>query len=185
MAGFVTLILLVAVISVEIMVFGLVGDAIGILLTIIGVFATAAIGLRLFRREGRATLSRIAEAAQRGQPPVLEMADGAAILLAAGLLLIPGYFTDLLGLVLFIPGLRSGLALLVLSALFRLLSKQAFVFRSSGHGNDPRHRRSGPFPQDQGEKPAGHPKGPASGSTIIEGQYHRLPPQIRPETRDE
>lgn len=101
----------IGLIWLEIVVFGLIGHEIGVLLTIIGVFVTAAIGLRLFRISGRATMKRMAESVAQGRAPLLDVADGAAIMMAAFFLLIPGYATDALGIVLFIPGLRTALVI--------------------------------------------------------------------------
>ena len=69
MLGLITFALFIGVIWLEIIVFGLVGDAIGVLLTIIGVFVTAAIGIRLFRASGRATMARMQESVKAGRPP--------------------------------------------------------------------------------------------------------------------
>jgi len=44
-------------------------------------------------RHGASTMRRFRDAASGGRPPVLEIADGSAIILAAGLLLMPGFVT--------------------------------------------------------------------------------------------
>ena len=68
MPGLITFALFIGVIWLKIVVFGIVGDAIGVLLTIIGVFVTAAIGIRLFRASGRATMARMQESVKAGRP---------------------------------------------------------------------------------------------------------------------
>lgn len=128
MTGLIILGIGILLLWVEITVFALVGDAVGVLLTIIGVFVTAAIGIRLFRHFGRGTLRRMAEAGAAGKPPVVEVADGIAIMIAAGLLLIPGYVSDALGLVFFIPGLRVMLVVVVLGSILNRLSAHQFAF---------------------------------------------------------
>lgn len=144
----------------EITVFGLVGSAIGVLLTIIGVFVTAAIGVRLFRHFGRGTLRRMAEAGAAGKPPVVEVADGVAILIAAMLLLIPGYVTDGLGLLFFIPGLRVMLVVVVLGSLLNRLSARHFAFTAAA-GTPPGTDQENPAPDQDAAK------------VTIEGEFER------------
>lgn len=127
MAGLVLLALIVLMIWAEIEVFVLIGSETGALLVIVGVFATAILGLRLFRKAGMATMRRLHEAAGRGAPPVLELVDGGAITIAAGLLLIPGFITDALGFVLFVPGLRTMITLGLLRFLFSLVPGSGFL----------------------------------------------------------
>ena len=179
MFGLITFALFIGVIWLEIIVFGLVGDAIGVLLTIIGVFVTAAIGIRLFRASGRATMTRMQESVKAGRPPVLDVADGMAILLAAGLLLIPGYATDALGLILFIPGLRPvlilGLYFLLKPLVQKMYSRSTFQFNQSGFtggfkgGFTSTDQSSNPDPQFSDQR---HLDDDPS-TTIIEGDYER------------
>jgi UPF0716 protein FxsA len=131
--GLIVLGIVILLLSAEIAVFALVGDAIGVLLTIIGVFVTAAIGIRLFRHLGQGTLRRMAEASEQGKAPVVEVADGIAIMIAAGLLLIPGYVTDAGGLIFFIPKLRVLLVVVVLGSLLNRLSASHFAFTAATH----------------------------------------------------
>jgi len=169
MAGLVSFGILIIMIWAEIIAFGVVGDAIGVLPTIIGVFVTAAIGVRLFRHAGRATLQRMAENARAGTPPVVEVADGGAIILAAVLLLIPGYVTDLFGFILFIPGIRTGLAIMLFSLITRLVPKRNFTFTGAGFQrydyrdeNEPTRPHTPPRSVGEGES-----------SVTIEGEYQR------------
>ena len=180
MLGLITFALFIGVIWLEIIVFGLVGDAIGVLLTIIGVFVTAAIGIRLLRASGRATMARMQESVKAGRPPVLDVADGMAILFAAFLLLIPGYATDALGLILFIPGLRPvlilGLYFLLKPLVQKMYSKSSFQFNKSGFSSgfqggfqsadQPHH----PDPHFNDQRHL-HDDDPSA--TIIEGDYER------------
>ena len=184
MLGLITFALFIGVIWLEIIVFGLVGDAIGVLLTIIGVFVTAAIGIRLFRASGRATMARMQESVKAGRPPVLDVADGMAILFAAFLLLIPGYATDALGLILFIPGLRPvlilGLYFLLKPLVQKMYSNSSFQFNQSGFTSGFQGGFQGGF------KSTDHPHHPDTqfddqrhlhdddpSATIIEGDYER------------
>ena len=131
MFGLISLMLVIGLIWLEIVVFGLVGHEIGVGLTIIGVFVTAAIGIRLFRISGRSTLQRLTATIAQGRTPLLEVADGTAIMLAAALLLIPGYATDALGFVLFIPVLRTGIMVMLLTLIRRVapsMNRSGYAF---------------------------------------------------------
>jgi UPF0716 protein FxsA len=91
----------------ELAVFIAIGSEIGALLTIIGIAVTAMVGLWLLKSQGRAIMASLQQKMARGEAPVASMADGAAIAAGAVLMLIPGYITDAMGLVLFIPGVRT------------------------------------------------------------------------------
>jgi UPF0716 protein FxsA len=90
----------------EIFGFAWVGDAVGALLTVVLVIATAAAGLLLFRLQGFYHWRRLQQSLNRGEIPALGMVEGWLLMLAAVLLLLPGFFTDAVGFVLLIPPLR-------------------------------------------------------------------------------
>lgn len=92
-----------------------VGSVIGALPTILLSLFTAALGGWLVRLQGISVLFRVREAAERGQPPALEMLEGAVLLACGLLLLLPGLITDILGFLMLIPPLRRALLLGVLS----------------------------------------------------------------------
>jgi UPF0716 protein FxsA len=83
-----------------------IGSEIGALPTIGLTILTAVIGAFLVRTQGFGVLRRVHEAADRGEVPALEMLDGALILVAGLILLLPGFFTDAVGFLLLIPPLR-------------------------------------------------------------------------------
>lgn len=103
--------ILVAVPAIEIALFVQVGGQIGIWPTLFLTFGTAAAGTLMLRIQGLATLARAQAALERDQAPVAELIDGVCLLLAGLLLLIPGFFTDALGLLMFIPPLRREIGL--------------------------------------------------------------------------
>ena len=148
----------------EITVFGLIGSAVGVLVTIVGVFITAAIGLRLFRHFGRNTMRRMAEASAAGKPPVTEVADGIAIMIAAMLLLIPGYVTDAIGLIFFIPVLRIMLVVFVLGSLISRIPTRHFSFTATSPGSQTNGR-------DASDDPAVSEQD--ASKVTIEGEFER------------
>ena len=90
----------------EIATFILVGGQIGIIATLAMIFVTAIIGSILLRIQGFATFNRIREQTSTGQIPGRELGNGAMILVAGVLLLTPGFVTDTIGFLLFVPPLR-------------------------------------------------------------------------------
>jgi len=91
----------------EIAVFVMVGSKIGVLWTIALVVLSAIAGSILLRVQGFGALTRIRREMEAGRDPGREVAHGAMIMLAGILLLIPGFVTDILGLLLFIPPVRE------------------------------------------------------------------------------
>lgn len=92
---------------VEIAAFIAVGSQIGILATIGLTVATSIIGAVLLRIQGFGVTTRIRAAMQSGDRPGRELVHGAMIVAAGLLLILPGFVTDTIGLLLFIPQLRE------------------------------------------------------------------------------
>jgi len=113
------LLLLVIVPAVEIAVFIHIGKHIGALPTILLTLFTAALGIWLVRLQGFMVLTDFHRAMREGRAPFTAMLAGALLLLAGVLLLIPGFATDAIGLLLLIPPLRQWLAQRLASLLFR------------------------------------------------------------------
>jgi UPF0716 protein FxsA len=97
------LILLIAWPVAEIYVIVQVADAIGVLATILLLFAGWPLGSWALRSQGRAAWRRLAAAVAEGRPPGREVVDGALIVFGGLLLMIPGFITDALGIVLLLP----------------------------------------------------------------------------------
>lgn len=91
----------------EIATFVVVGSHIGVLATLLLVMATSVAGAALLRIQGLGTLARIRAQVDRGALPDRELAHGAMIFVAGLLLLMPGFLTDVVGLLLFIPPVRD------------------------------------------------------------------------------
>lgn len=92
---------------VEIAGFALVGSLIGVLPTVALVIASTVLGAVLLRIQGFGALMRIRATMEAGGAPGRDVIHGIMIALAGALLVIPGFFTDLLGLLLFIPLIRD------------------------------------------------------------------------------
>lgn len=98
---------------VEVAGFVLVGRALGLWPTLALTVLSAAVGLMLVRAQGISVLRRAMAALETGRPPVGELFEAMLLALAGVLLLIPGFVSDALGLLLLIPPARAGLLRLV------------------------------------------------------------------------
>jgi len=101
------LIILLGLPLLEIATFVVVGSEIGVLWTIALVVLSSIAGSILLRVQGFGALARIRRELDAGRDPGRELAHGAMIMLAGVLLLLPGFVTDLIGLLLFIPQVRD------------------------------------------------------------------------------
>ena len=99
--------IVIALPLIEIAGFAFVGGLIGVLPTLALVVATTLLGAALLRIQGIGALGRIRQTLEAGGSPGRELVHGLMIALAGLLLVIPGFFTDMLGLLLFIPPLRE------------------------------------------------------------------------------
>ena len=107
--GLYILLALLGVPLLEIWVFIEVGGRLGSLTTIAIVVITAIVGAALLRFQGLATLARARASVEAGRMPVDEVFDGLCLLVAGIVLLTPGFVTDTIGLLLFVPAVRRGI----------------------------------------------------------------------------
>ena len=99
-----TILLAIIVIPIiEIYLFIKVGTEIGALNTIFLIFITAFLGLIYARYEGFNTLKSGISQLVKNQLPINEIISGAALAFAALLLILPGFATDLIGLLIIFP----------------------------------------------------------------------------------
>jgi len=127
------LICVLALPLIEIALFVVIGGAIGVLPTLLGVVLTAIAGALVLRWQGVATLTRLNARLRRGELPAREIAD--TMLIGAGgfLLLLPGYFTDLVGLLLILPPTRQ-LIYALLARHFRVVEARPGDYRAAEPG---------------------------------------------------
>jgi UPF0716 protein FxsA len=93
----------------EIALFIVVGGAIGVLPTLMLVVLAAAAGIGVIRMQGANALARLQAAIDRGDDPAGPIAEGAIKAVAGVLLVVPGFFTDAVGLLLLVPPVRRAL----------------------------------------------------------------------------
>lgn len=96
-------ILFITVPIIELYTLITIGSAIGAPSTILLVLTTGAVGAYLAKREGIAVWGKIQKELQAGNLPKDELIDGVLLLVAGIVLITPGIFTDLFGILLLTP----------------------------------------------------------------------------------
>ena len=101
------LLLIIGIPIIEIYLFIKIGSQIGAFNTISLIFLTAIIGVAYARHEGFNTLRSGISGLMKNQIPIYEMISGATLAFAAILLILPGFATDTLGILLVFPYTRK------------------------------------------------------------------------------
>jgi UPF0716 protein FxsA len=91
---------------IEIAMLVMVGSKIGVLATLGLVIFTGFLGSALLRLQGVSALSKLRREMAAGRAPDKQLADAAMIVFAGILLIIPGFISDVAGIILFIPLVR-------------------------------------------------------------------------------
>jgi UPF0716 protein FxsA len=169
-SAMIALILLVTLVA-EVVVFTLAVKVLGVAWTLLLVLATTVAGGWLLRREGIRAWRRFRAAVRQGRPPGGEVTDGLLGLVGALLLVLPGFVTDVVGVLLLTPPTRGYARAGVQRAAERRFSPAA-----AGDLFGPRRVRvrrgrsrtpAGSPPQPP---PAAHPVPPAGAAAAIEGE---------------
>ena len=105
MNSLILLILLVPI--VEIYLFIKIGSQIGAFNTISLIFITAIIGIYYAKYEGINTLRSAMKQIMQNEVPIYEIISGAALAFAAILMILPGFLTDAIGLLIIFPWTRK------------------------------------------------------------------------------
>ena len=105
MNSFILIILLIPII--EIYLFIKIGSQIGAFNTISLIFITAIIGLYYAKYEGLNTLRSAIKQVVKNEIPIYEIISGAALAFAALLMILPGFLTDIIGLLIIFPWTRK------------------------------------------------------------------------------
>ena len=103
------LLLFIVVPVLEIWLFIIIGGAIGTYITLSIILLTAVLGTFLVKAQGIYVLKEIQGRLNELKNPTEPIVHGAMILFAGALLLTPGFFTDSVGFLLLIPGVRLSL----------------------------------------------------------------------------
>lgn len=102
---------------IEISLFIQVAHVMGVLLTMLLVILTSCIGISLVKNQGVKNLMLMQQKLSRGESPAAEMVKSVSLIMAGFLLLLPGFFTDFLGLLLLLPPVQKHLTLKLMPCL--------------------------------------------------------------------
>ena len=100
-------ILFIGIPALEIFLLIKIGGELGALNTVALIFLTAIIGVYIAKLQGIQTLKSGMINLYQNKMPVYEIISGASIAIAAVLLIIPGFFTDIIGFLLLVPFTRK------------------------------------------------------------------------------
>jgi len=114
---------------IEIAFFVIIGNAIGLWPTLLGVVITALAGSLVLRHQGVTVINDMRAQMNRGEVPARALADTALIGAGGLLLLVPGYFSDLIGILLLLPPIRA--------AIYALLKSRVRVVHMGSPGFTP------------------------------------------------
>ena len=101
------LILIIGIPLIEIYLFIKIGSQIGAFNTVLLILTTAVIGIAYVRYEGFNTLKSGIGQLVKNEMPIYEIISGATLAFAAFVLILPGFATDLVGILLVIPFTRK------------------------------------------------------------------------------
>lgn len=99
---------LLALVFAEIAVFIVIGNAIGVFYTLLLIIFTSIAGLLIAKKRGTKSIQDIQKSMQQGQPPAVPVIEIFMIFVGGILLALPGFITDILGL-LFVSGITRNL----------------------------------------------------------------------------
>jgi UPF0716 protein FxsA len=104
------LIWLIVIVCAEVWSISKVGHEIGALATIILLAAGFIFGLKLMRSQGINAMIKSSQSLQSGESPVGPIAEGVVKAFAGILLILPGFVSDLIALILLLPFVRKAFA---------------------------------------------------------------------------
>ena len=167
MRCFLLLFLLFPIIELAVLI--QVGSAIGVLPTLLLVVGSAILGTFLLRVAGVATAWRARDKLSRGELPEQEMLEGLLIALGGGLLLLPGFISDIFGIFCLIPFTRRVLVNKIrLRAAEQAMRQRAFF--------DEQPLRAGPARPGAAQPSAAKPNAVQSNAAqpnVLEGEFER------------
>ena len=123
------LILLVAIPAIEIGTFIWIGNIIGGWWVAILILLTGLFGITIARKQGLSTWKDAQNAMQAGISPKEQILDSLGIFAGAILLFIPGFITDILGLLFLFPWTRNIFKVYILKRIMKRMSHRTIIYR--------------------------------------------------------
>jgi UPF0716 protein FxsA len=154
---FLLVLIFIVVPLIELYVIIQVGNAIGLVPTLVLLLLDALLGSMLLRHQGRAAWIQFNRALAENRLPHKEVFDGILVILGGALLLTPGFITDIFGLILLIPPTRAIVRGITSRVVRRRMAMGATIW-TMGRGQRPSRQRpapSGPGPGSADPPPRG------------------------------
>ena len=161
---------------IEFEAFIAIGNAVGGLVTFLGIFITGGIGVALMKRQGKSILQHWRSNIGEGENNTPPLASGLSLVMGAVLMLMPGYITDFIGLLCFIPGLRTLIGQYLLDRLGVSLHSSSLFSGFSARFNSTDDFPSYNHNDIRQKRPSDYVRQQTLEGEVIEGQY---------ETKDE
>lgn len=133
---------------IEIGLFVFLGGLIGFWSTMTMIVITAILGSFLLRAQGLSALAKIQNQIAHAGLPGTELAHAAMILVAGVLLLTPGFFTDALGFLLFVPAFRSWAFARIKSQIMANVTVSGFTEQSTAYQFSQKDDHTEPYGDD-------------------------------------
>ena len=134
------LIIFIAIPLLEIFLFIQVGGAIGVWSTLFLVVGTAVLGINMLRRQGLRTLRNAQLRMEQDEIPAYELLEGLLLLIAAIVLITPGFFTDAVGFALLMSRFRYWLIVQFGRAIYSRFQVYSSARRSNDASSSRRRR---------------------------------------------
>ena len=109
---------------IELIIFLLAGNLIGIPETLFVVIGTGILGAMLLKKQGLKAIRNVQVQLNQGIVPGDAILDSFCVLIGGLLLLFPGFLTDIVGAIMLIPPTRRGVKLLLMRGIQRKLQKK-------------------------------------------------------------
>lgn len=132
------LLALVGLVVLELAVIIAVGRQVGVLWTLLALVLMSVLGLWLLRREGARAWRSLRDTARSGEMPSRQIADGILVLVGGVLLMLPGFVTDAIGIILVLPFTRPLARPMLEAAIGRRVFHDLGVVRVTPTGPPPR-----------------------------------------------
>ncbi|MGL5604999.1 MAG: FxsA family protein, partial [Plesiomonas sp.] len=129
---------------IEITLFIQVADQIGGWTTLALALLASVLGVSLIRSKGVQTLRHVQRKLAQGEMPAQELLQGCLLVIAGILLIIPGFLTDFVALILLLPWVQKGIGLLLLSRIqvFSAAANSSQGFSPFGFGGQRNDHRT-------------------------------------------
>lgn len=119
--------LIIIIPALEIWLMITIGQLIGPWLTILLIFLTGILGVWLAKSQGLGALRNAQQKMRYGQMPGEVIIDGLCILVGGILLIIPGFITDSIGLLLMVPAIRNKIKPFIIQGIRNRMAKGQFI----------------------------------------------------------